>query len=105
GVLGNGSTYTRTFSSAGSFPYRCTVHATMVASLTVKPPGPVVAITNPRNGAVLPVPANFVLIATASDSDGAITNVEFFEGSVSLTNETAAPYQIGVSDLPVGNFK
>src|SRR4051794_6240896 len=33
-TLGNGSTFTETFNTAGFFPYRCTIHAPMLASVT-----------------------------------------------------------------------
>src|SRR5256885_5802131 len=36
GVNDKGSTFTNTFSAAGSFPYHCTVHASMTASVTVQ---------------------------------------------------------------------
>lgn len=33
--LGNGDTYERTFSSAGSFPYVCGIHSDMTGTITV----------------------------------------------------------------------
>ena len=45
---------------------------------------PVVKLTSPMNGAVFNAPANISLIAVGSDSDGAVTSVEFFNGATSL---------------------
>ncbi len=63
---------------------------------------PTVAITSPANGAQFVAPASFALMATASDPDDAVVSVEFFQGEVSLGTDTQAPYQVTVTDLPVG---
>src|SRR5579884_2335454 len=42
---------------------------------------PTVAITSPTNGASFTAPANVTITATASDSDGTVTNVSFFDGN------------------------
>jgi plastocyanin len=53
--LHNGSTftYTRQFTSAGNFPYVCSLHL-FAGSVSVKAPNspPTVALTNPPNGAI-----------------------------------------------------
>jgi plastocyanin len=36
-VLAQGQTYQHTFSAAGSYPYHCTLHPNMTASVTVQP--------------------------------------------------------------------
>jgi len=38
-----------------------------------------VAITNPVDGSVITAPANIALQANASDADGSISKVEFFQ--------------------------
>ena len=65
---------------------------------------PTVAITNPPNNAILHPPASFVLSATASDSDGSVTNVQFFQGVTSLGNSASSPYFAAVNNLPVGDY-
>ena len=57
---------------------------------------PSVTITNPVDGAVLSSSANFNINAVASDSDGTVTNVQFFDGAVSLGNDTNSPYSVSV---------
>jgi hypothetical protein len=58
------------------------------------PPGanqpPTVAITSPTSGASFTSPAVVPIIASASDSDGSVTNVQFFDGATFLgaTNNT-----------------
>src|SRR6266568_3565116 len=68
GIGGNGMTFSRTFASAGSFPYHCNVHSGQLGSVTVQaavntPPS--VSITNPANGAVFSAPGAFPIQATA----------------------------------------
>lgn len=36
GSIGNNATYSHTFSTVGTFPYKCTIHPTMNASVIVK---------------------------------------------------------------------
>jgi plastocyanin len=103
GIQGKGHTFTRTFSSVGNFPYHCAVYSFMTGSVTVQPNGPTITITSPANGATFNAHASFTLRATAADSDGSITSVEFLEAATSLTNLASSPYTARVSDLAVGN--
>jgi len=52
---------------------------------------PSVSITSPGNGATLPT-GNIVINATASDSDGSVVTVEFYEGATYLGEDTTSPY-------------
>jgi len=52
---------------------------------------PTVSITNPTEGANLPA-GDIVIDATASDSDGSIVRVEFYEGLNYLGEDTTSPY-------------
>jgi plastocyanin len=65
---------------------------------------PSVSITNPVSGATFRAPTNLVLKATSSDSDGSITNVQFFLGDNSLGNVTASPFDFTVNNLGAGNY-
>jgi len=55
---------------------------------------PSVTITNPIDGAVLPGSAALTIRASASDSDGVVTNVQFFDGFTLLGNDTTSPYTV-----------
>jgi len=63
---------------------------------------PSVTLTNPANGAVFIAPATVLLGANASDSDGTVTNVQFFDGPNSLGNAANSPYIIS-ANLAVGS--
>ncbi|MFI5151005.1 MAG: Ig-like domain-containing protein [Bacteroidia bacterium] len=54
---------------------------------------PVVSITGPANGANYTAPAVVTIIASASDPDGTVSNVEFFVNGVSIGVVASAPYQ------------
>ncbi len=106
GVQGTGATFTHAFTSAGSFPFHCSVHPFMTGTITVQSADvpPTVIISNPTNGSVFAAPATLTLAATASDSDGSVTNVQFFQGTASLGNAANSPYLVNVRNLAAGNY-
>jgi glucose/arabinose dehydrogenase len=55
---------------------------------------PTVAITSPTNAATFTSPANVTLTASASDADGSVTNVSFFDGGTLLGGTNNAPFSI-----------
>jgi plastocyanin len=106
GVNNTGYTYSFTFNNAGSYPYMCSYHyftGSVVVQAAANSP-PTIAITSPTNGAVLSAPASLTLQATAADSDGSVTNVQFFQGATSLGSAQTAPYSIAVSGLSAANY-
>ena len=56
---------------------------------------PVVTITSPTNGSVV-ANSGFVLEATATDPDGVIMLVEFFQDGLKIGEATSAPYTVTV---------
>ncbi len=102
-LLSAGQTFSRTFDTAGVFPYHCTPHPFMRGTVNVQAAAnqpPTVSITSPTNGVTVTDP-NVTIQATASDPDGSIVRVEFFDGQTSLGTATSAPYQITIT-LSVG---
>ncbi len=57
---------------------------------------PSVTITNPANNAVFSSSGNLTISASVSNSVGTLTNVQFFDGSTSLGNDTNSPYSVSV---------
>jgi chitinase len=51
-----------------------------------------VTLTSPTDGARFASPAKMTLAATASDSDGTVIRVEFFNGTTRLGEDTTAPF-------------
>jgi plastocyanin len=99
------------FTNSGSYPYICLLHiaarpeqtgTVTVVSLVNMPPA--VALTSPTNGESYLAPANLLLEATASDLGGGVSQVEFFNGDVSLGVDISSPYSVTVNDLPSGSY-
>jgi hypothetical protein len=65
---------------------------------------PSAALTQPANGASFTAPATVSLAATASDSDGTVAKVEFFNGSASLGEDTTAPYTYDWTGVGPGSY-
>ncbi len=65
---------------------------------------PTVVITNPANGETAIAPANFTIKSNASDSDGNITKVEFYEGTTLKGTATTSPFNYNWSNVPVGTY-
>jgi uncharacterized repeat protein (TIGR03803 family) len=65
---------------------------------------PTVAIINPQNGKSFIAPATITIQATASDSDGSVTNVQFFDANTSLGNVSSSPFNLTVN-LGVGQHR
>ena len=64
---------------------------------------PIVALTSPTNGAVFNVPATVTLTASASDPDGTVTRVEFYEGDIKIGEATSAPFTFTWINVGVGS--
>jgi hypothetical protein len=65
---------------------------------------PSVALTQPTDGATFTAPATVNLAATASDTDGTVTKVEFFNGAAKLGEDTTAPYSFTWSSVAAGTY-
>jgi len=65
---------------------------------------PTLSITNPAPGASFQAPATFSIGASASDSDGIVTNVEFLVNSTVVGNSTATPYSATATGLGAGTY-
>ncbi len=79
-----------------------TTSAAVNVMVTATNVAPTVAISaSPANAAA---PATINLAATASDTDGSIAKVEFFNGAAPLATSTAAPYTFSWTNVPAGSY-
>ena len=53
-------------------------------------------------GATSTAPATIALAANASDPDGSVAKVEFFNGATKLGDYSAAPYTLAWTGVPAG---
>jgi hypothetical protein len=65
---------------------------------------PVVEISNPLKGNEYETNSTITLEAIASDPDGSISKVEFYNGAVKLVELTAAPYIYTWKDVAAGSY-
>jgi plastocyanin len=108
GITNPPHSFTNKFAAAGSFPYFCLNHFNkgMIGLINVAAADvpPTISITNPPDGANLSAPASITLAATASDADGTVTNVQFFQGATSLGNMATSPYSVPVNNLAAADY-
>ncbi len=65
---------------------------------------PTVNLTAPANGATFTAPATVAMTATAGDTDGTVSLVEFFQGTTKLGEDATAPYSFSWTDAPAGSY-
>jgi uncharacterized repeat protein (TIGR02059 family) len=65
---------------------------------------PIVSISSPNKNSSFIAPATITVDAVASDPDGFINKVEFFNGSTKLGGGTAIPYSFTMKDLAAGTY-
>jgi plastocyanin len=103
-----GFTFTRLFTSAGNFSYRCTLHAAMTGMVNVQAASvpPSVSLTAPTNNSTFAAPWAGTLRATATDSDGTVSKVDFFAGTSKLgtVSNPSANVSFTVTNLAAGTY-
>jgi plastocyanin len=107
-LLFPGQSFSFTFNNAGTFPYYCTPHwqLGMTGTIRVNAPNtpPTVSITSPPDQANFSAPADIILEASASDSEGDAVSLQFFMNGSPLATLTAPPYRVLVDDLAGGDY-
>jgi hypothetical protein len=76
-------------------------------TITVNAPNnqpPSVYISSSTTNIILTAPGNISLNAQASDADGSISKVEFFNGTTLVSTDLTAPYDVAFSNLAVGTY-
>lgn len=85
--------------------YRISLNELTLADtlITINTP-PAVSITSPANNAVFTAPATITINAEASDTDGIISNVKFYNGTTYLKTVYTGPFTYTLSNLPAGTY-
>lgn len=122
GVMGSSSTYqshlntcyTNIKSITGEAYFPATLRAISLFVLSGnfwKPGGtvvtnqnPTVSLISPTSGASICSGATLTLTATASDPDGSISKVEFYNGTTLITTVTSSPYTYSWTSAPTGSL-
>ncbi|HKW01637.1 MAG TPA: Ig-like domain-containing protein [Vicinamibacterales bacterium] len=65
---------------------------------------PDVSITTPAEGAALTTPGDITINATAGDSGGTVTSVDFFANGQPIGTDTTSPYSVTWSNVAAGSY-
>lgn len=86
-------------------------HGTLQGSATYStdvPPdsnsSPVVSLTHPQNNTAFASGSTVVLDATASDTDGVVSKVDFYQGTTLIGTDTSVPYTFAWNNVPSGVY-
>jgi regulation of enolase protein 1 (concanavalin A-like superfamily) len=88
--------------NAGASTTSAVVNVTVSAATGNQLPN--VSITSPGSGATFTAPANITIDATASDSDGTVAGVDFYQGSTLISTDTTSPYSATWNSAPAGTY-
>lgn len=78
-----------------------------MGTCTVNPPAnvaPTVTISSPATNASFTAPATVAITATANDSDGTISNVQFYNGTILIGSDATFPYTISWTNVAAGTY-
>jgi hypothetical protein len=76
----------------------------ILTEITTTNQAPTVSITSPVNNAQLNAPATISLTANASDSDGTVSKIDFYNGSTLLGSDATSPYTYSWTNVPEGTY-
>jgi hypothetical protein len=65
---------------------------------------PTASISTPTNTSSFTAPATITINANAADSDGTVTNVQFFNGATALGSDTTSPYSFTWNNVSTGSY-
>jgi hypothetical protein len=65
---------------------------------------PECSITSPLNGAIFTALDNITIDAVATDTDGSISKVEFYQGTTKLGEDLTSPYSFTWNSVPAGSY-
>jgi hypothetical protein len=90
------------YSAGGESASSNEVDGLAVADPSNQPPS--VTLTAPANGTTYVAPATITLTANASDPDGSVARVDFYQGGTVVGTDAAAPYSATWSNVPAGTY-
>jgi uncharacterized delta-60 repeat protein len=97
--IGNYTIIAKTTFSSGLVIKSADVHVSVIKN---KPS--TVSLTTPTDNSTNLAPADIWISAAASDTDGSIRKVQFYNGTTLLHTEYIAPYNFIWRDVPAGNY-
>ncbi|HKU77567.1 MAG TPA: LamG-like jellyroll fold domain-containing protein [Pyrinomonadaceae bacterium] len=65
---------------------------------------PTVTITDPLSNTTFTAGSTIVIDASAADSDGIVSKVDFYQGTTLLGTDTSSPYTFAWNNVPAGSY-
>ncbi len=103
GIVLLNNNFGATFTSS-ILPAVLSLNSTNCGVPTVANKLPTVSLTSPLSGSTFTAPASISIAANATDLDGSISKVEFYNGSTLLTSDITAPYSYNWTNVAAGNY-
>ena len=66
---------------------------------------PVVTISSPQNESTFEAPTTITFTSDASDADGAVSKVEYFNGNIKIGESLSAPYEFSLELTNAGTYE
>lgn len=79
-------------------------YADKAFSITIAGVSPTVSISSPANSASFTAPASITINATAAETGGTISKVEFYNGATLLGTDLTSPYSYTWSSVAAGSY-
>lgn len=99
--LSEGNTYFFAVTALNTAALESVPSNEVTVTITANQP-PTVNMTSPANGASVIAPATVTLSANASDSDGTISRVEFYDGTTKIGEDATSPYTYNFTAASAG---
>lgn len=96
--------YVRIYGTARTTAYGYSIFGMEVYGSGSSNTPPSVNITAPTANASFSAPANINITANASDQDGSVTQVQFYNGSTLLGTDNSAPYSFNWTNVAAGSY-
>ncbi|WP_132055112.1 Ig-like domain-containing protein [Pseudocnuella soli] len=90
--------------TTGGVVKKYTVWLNVAASTTVPNQAPTAQIMSPAAGSAFTAPASITIAANASDADGSVQRVEFYQGNVKIGEDLSAPYTFQWGNVAQGTY-
>jgi GH18 family chitinase len=98
-AVGNYSITARATDNQGAVTSSAAVAISVVNNIP-----PTASITSPANNATFIAPASITINATASDANGTVSSVAFYNGTTLLGTDTSSPYNFSWTNVAVGSY-
>lgn len=103
GLSGTGR-YVRIYGTARTTAYGYSIYEVEVYGTAANNVLPTVSLTSPASTDAFTAPAAVTISATAVDTDGTISKVDFYNGTILLSSDVTAPYSFAWANVAAGTY-